>query len=462
VAKQPGGSRPPSPTRLPAEGTAGDRASAGGSAPPPLAGVYDELMNCMRCGFCLPACPTYRHLGRETHSPRGRIALVKAVADGQLAAESLTLPIDLCLGCRACEPVCPAGVAYGHILEETRAHLFERHRPRGIAGWGQRLLFERVVPNVRLLRWLGGLLWLYEKLGLRRLARATGILARLPGHLGEFEAALADFAPPTERLPQGAVYPAVGEPRGRVAFLTGCVAEALLHRTNRRTVQLLCAAGFEVVLPKGQTCCGALQAHAGDAATARRLAKENIAAFEASGADWYVSNAGGCGAQLREYPHLLREEPDWHARAEKFAARVRDVAELLVEHGTPLPFRALDARVTYQDSCHLLNVQKVKAQPRALLRRVPGLELVEMTECDRCCGSAGSYSLRHFDTSMKLLDEKMAHLRRTGATIITTGNPGCLLQLRLGIQRAGLTGRVRAEHTVDLLAEVCEQLPRLP
>jgi glycolate oxidase iron-sulfur subunit len=328
-------------------------------------------------------------------------------------------------------------------------------------GLVQRIVFERVVPNVRLLRFLGGLLWLYEKLGIRRVARALGILKRLPMHLGEFEAALCDFAPPSERLPQGAVYPAVGARRARVAFLTGCVADALLHRTNRRTVQVLCAAGFEVVIARGQTCCGALHAHAGDLATARSLAKRNIAAFEASGAEFYVSSAGGCGAQLREYPHLLHDEPEWATRAAEFARRTRDVCELLDEMDALPALRSLPARVTYQDSCHLANVQKVRAQPREVLRRIPGLELVEMAECDRCCGSAGSFSLRHFDLSMRILDEKMGHLKRTGASVIVAGNPGCLLQLRLGIRRAGLQGSVRALHTIDLLAEACEGLPEL-
>ncbi|HOM82411.1 MAG TPA: (Fe-S)-binding protein [Armatimonadota bacterium] len=421
-----------------------------------------SLDSCMRCGFCLAACPTYRHLGRETHSPRGRLALVKAATEGQLdPVAALRQPLDLCLGCRGCEPVCPAGVVYGHVLEEARAALAQRNRPSGLKRWGQRFLFEWLVPNTRLLRFLGGLLWFYEKLGVRWLARATGILKRLPMHLGEFEAALTDLAPPTERLPHGALYPAAGERRARVAFLTGCVAEALLHRTNRRTVQLLRACGFEVVIPKGQTCCGALHAHAGELEMARRLAKQNIAAFEASGAEFYVSNAGGCGAQLLEYPHLLRDDPQWAERAGRFAARVRDVAELIATQGALPALRRVNERVTYQDSCHLANVQKVKTEPRDLLRRVPGLELVEMTESDRCCGSAGSYSLLHFDVSMRILDEKMEQLRRTGATVVTTGNPGCLLQLRLGIHRAGLAGQVRAMHTVDLLAEACEKLPKL-
>ncbi|MBI3946569.1 MAG: (Fe-S)-binding protein [Armatimonadetes bacterium] len=428
---------------------------------------YDELTNCTRCGFCLPACPTYRHLARETHSPRGRIALLKAAADGQInLVPDVVPPLDLCLGCRACEPVCPAGVHYGRILEAGRAEVFRRARSgrpvrHRATHWLQRLVFERVIPNGRLLRFLGGLLWLYEWTGLRRLARAAGLLRLLPLRLGEFEVALEDLAPPTERLPPGAVYPAAGERRGRVAFLTGCVADALLHRTNRRTVQVLCAAGFEVAIPEGQTCCGALHAHAGDLATARALAKRNIAAFEASGAEWHVSNAGGCGAALREYPHLLRDDPEWEPRARAFAARARDVCELLAEHAALPELAGLKERVTYQESCHLGNVQGVRAQPRDLLRAVPGLEFVEMAEADRCCGSAGSYSLLHFDISMRILDEKMAHLKATGASVIVTGNPGCLLQLRLGIHRAGLADRVRAEHTVDLLARACRSLPPL-
>lgn len=419
----------------------------------------DELIRCMRCGFCLPACPTYRHLGRETYSPRGRLALLKAASEGEIPlTPTLLPPLDLCLGCRACESLCPVGIPYGHILEAARAEIF---RQRGRLKAWQRFLLQRLIPNARALRLLGGLLWFYEKTGLRRIARATGLLRRLPLHLGEFEAALGDVAPPWERLPQGALFLPAGPSRGRVALLTGCVAEALFHRTNRRTIQLLCAAGFEVVLPKRQTCCGALHAHLGDLETARALAQRNIAAFEASGADLYVSNAGGCGAFLREYPHLFLCDPLWQERACAFSARVRDVSEVLAERLTLLPLQGLEERITYQDSCHLAHVQKVKAPPRDLLRAVPGLQFVEMAEADRCCGSAGSYALLHFDVSMRLLDEKMAHVKATGASVVVTGNPGCLLQLRMGIQRAGLTGKVRAEHTVDLLARACRRLPPL-
>jgi glycolate oxidase iron-sulfur subunit len=343
----------------------------------------------------------------------------------------------------------------------ARAALFAQYRPHGIKGLVLRLSLERIIPNVRLMRFLGGLLWFYEKLGVRRLARSLGILKVLPAHLGEFEAALEEFASPGERLPWGSVYPAVGQKRARVAFLTGCVADALLHRTNRRTVQVLCAAGFEVVIPTGQTCCGALHAHTGDAATAKKLAKRNIAAFEESGAEIYVSNAGGCGAMLREYPHLFEDEPDWIERAVKFAAHTRDVSELLIACDALPPLRMLAERVTYQASCHLHNVQGVKAQPRDLLQGVPGMDFTELIESDRCCGSAGSYSLLHYDLSMKILDEKMTHLKRTEATVVVTGNPGCLLQLRLGIRRAGLQGKVRAEHTIDLLARACAKLPKL-
>lgn len=423
--------------------------------------LYEETLQCMRCGFCLPACPTYRHLERETHSPRGRIALVKAAADGMIEPASLSIPIDLCLGCRACEPVCPAGVHYGRILEGARSEMAALQPARGLRGALRRLVLRRIIPSGRAMRFARLALWLYQRSGARWIARRSGLLRRLPGHLGEFEQALDDVPGPRARLRAGAVYPAAGERRGRAAFLTGCVAEALLHATNRRTVQVLCAAGFEVVIPGGQTCCGALHAHAGDLETARDLAKRNIAAFEASGADWYVSNAGGCGAALREYPELLEDDPEWAERARAFAGRCRDAAELLAEQSALPALRPLRERVTYQDSCHLANVQKVKAQPRALLQQVPGVEFAEMMEADRCCGSAGSYSLLHFDVSMEILDEKMEHLKRTGATVITAGNPGCLLQLRLGIRRAGLAGRVRAIHTLDLLAEACEKLPRV-
>lgn len=421
----------------------------------------EMLLQCMRCGFCLPACPTYRHLEVETHSPRGRIALVRAATSGRIDPQThLKQPIALCLGCRACEPVCPAGVRYGGILEGARALIREHSRSRGVRGWLEYLLLSRVIPDIRWMRRLGGWLWLYRALGLARLARTLGLLRFLPASIRAFETVLYDLAPPGERLEFGKTYGPAGPPRGKVALLAGCVGEALFHRTNRSTVRLLRAAGYQVTMPANQTCCGALHAHAGELEKSRALARQNIASFEHSGADLYLTNAGGCGAALKEYPALLAHDPAWAARAAAFSARVRDVSEVLFEADLPA-FRTVAVQATYQDSCHLANVQGVREQPRRLLRRMPGLRLVEMAESDRCCGAAGTYSLLHFDVSMGILAEKMARVAQTNASLIVTGNPGCLLQLRLGIRRARLEGKVRAEHLVDVVAAHCEHLADL-
>lgn len=443
---------------------------------------YDETFQCVQCGYCLPACPTYQVLEKESASPRGRIALVKAAAEGKIdLLDHLAEPIDLCLGCRACEVACPSGVPYGVILEGAKQAIQAARqtaaRPGGAgdgarpgasgwAGWLQRgvrrFVFDHLFPYPGRLRALGGLLWLYQRSGLRRAVRALGINRRLPAHLGEFEEALPVVPAPFPAGRRSRRFPAKGERKARVAFFSGCVMDVLFADINRKSVELLTALGCEVVVPPAQTCCGALHAHAGEPEGAKRLAKQNIEAFEATGADWYVNSAGGCGAMLQEYGHLLAGEPEWAERARQFAGKCRDIHVLLHELG-PLPFRqSLPYRMTYQDSCHLRNVQQVVRQPRDLLRAIPGAEYVELPGADQCCGSAGIYSLQQYDTSMRILDRKMEAVENTQATVVATSNPGCLLQMRMGIKRAGLQDRVRAVHVVDLLHEACGLAPAGP
>jgi glycolate oxidase iron-sulfur subunit len=412
---------------------------------PPAAGQaafhYEELMNCMRCGFCLPACPTYRETLQEKASPRGRIAQMKAVADGLLEPEYLKEQIDLCLGCRACEPACPAGVKYGILLEEARHLVAEGDAARRPVWqtWMRRFLFRFLLPHAPRLRLF---FWLYRRSGLAPLLRWL-----LPRQMREMDASLPPAglrsAPPVTR-PSGAA-------KGRVALFTGCVMEMIFPGTNRNTARLLAAAGFEVTAPRAQTCCGALHAHAGDREYARRLALRNIKAL--ADCDWVVQNAGGCGAHLRSLHHLFEPGTPEYGRAAALADRVRDISEFLAEQGD-LSFRPLQpVTVTYQDSCHLRNGQQVSRQPRRLLRTLPGVEYVEMFEADRCCGSAGIYNIEQPEMADRLLAAKMEHLRATGATVLVTSNPGCLIQMRLGIRRAGLEGRVEAVHIADLLAD---------
>ncbi|MCL6549098.1 MAG: 4Fe-4S dicluster domain-containing protein [Alicyclobacillus sp.] len=342
----------------------------------------DELTNCMRCGFCLPACPTYRETGLEFASPRGRIALMKGVAAGQVDVnQAFDEAMYLCLGCRACETACPAGVKYGHLVEGAR-ELIESERERvpwvRMVRW---LTMDALFPYPRRMRWLGELLAFAQRTGLDGLAERLGLMRALPKSLAEMHKALPPVAGAAQRRSRRKVVPAAGGARLRVGLLTGCVMDAVFFETNENTARVLAAAGCEVVYVPGQTCCGALHAHSGDKDAAKELAKRNIEAFEQAGVDVYVNNAGGCGAALKDYAHWFRGDAEWEARARRFSERMKDFNELLAELELP-PMRPLPYRVTYQDSCHLAHGQGVRRQPRELLRRIPGIRYVEMAGAD--------------------------------------------------------------------------------
>ncbi|MDQ0340043.1 glycolate oxidase iron-sulfur subunit [Caldalkalibacillus uzonensis] len=415
---------------------------------------YDELSNCMRCGFCLPACPTYRETGREASSPRGRIALMKAAVDGHLQnGKQLEDQLNQCLGCRACEPACPAGVKYGELLEQARDALEDHARHKVWVRVLRRFFFHFLFPHPKRLRWLGRLLIIYQKTGLQWLLRKLGFLKLLPSYLREMEAVMPAAASKGVAEQLGNFIPAQGKKKGTVGLFRGCVMDVLFTETNINTVTLLSEAGFDVVIPPQQTCCGALHAHSGEREMARSLARQNIQAFKQREVDYIVSNAGGCGALLQEYEHLLEDECE-AKEARWFSERVKDISELLLDHGPVEKWGTLEARITYQASCHLQNVMQVKEQPRQLLRQIKGATYVELFEADRCCGSAGIYNLTQPEMSARILDEKMKHVRATKADILVTSNPGCLLQMKAGIQRAGLSDHMKAIHVVDLLAEV--------
>lgn len=402
----------------------------------PLGDAASGLDLCVHCGFCLQACPTYLVLDDENDSPRGRLMLMRGAVEGGISVEdpALTTHIDRCLGCRACETACPSGVPYGQLLEATRA-TFVMRRPLG-----------RVTSAV--LATMANATMRRVAFGLARLARAlrlTSLLARLPGRAGFAFAMLESTRPPFAAHP-GA--PATDGTRGAVATLDGCVMEELFTHTNRATERVLARNGYRPIGAAGQQCCGALHAHAGDVVRARDLARRNVEAFERSGADWIAVNAAGCGAMMKEYGHLLRDDPAWAERAAQVAARVRDVSELLVVAG-PVPGGHVPLRVTYDAPCHLHHAQRITDAPLDVLRAIPGLDLVPLADAERCCGGAGIYNLVQPDTSAKVLDPKLDHVRATGAVLVATGNPGCHMQIGAGLIRSG--SRVRCVHPVDLL-----------
>ena len=389
---------------------------------------------CVHCGFCLQACPTYLTLADENDSPRGRILLMRALVEGSLAPDDpvVRTHIDRCLGCRGCETACPSGVPYGHLLEATRATISGKHP-----------LIARAVLFAFRHEWL-----LRPALLGGRVLRATR-LSKLLGHLpGPLGFAMAMLESTRTRLPRRS-YDARGDgARGTVAVLLGCVMEGLFGPTNRATERVLTVNGWTVVPAPGQQCCGALHAHAGDLDAARDLARANIRAFEASGALTIAVNAAGCGAMMKEYAGLLAADPVYAERSAAVSARVRDISELLVDagprRGGPVPLT-----VTYDAPCHLQHAQRITAQPLAVLAAIPGLTLVPLTDSDQCCGAAGIYNLVEPAVSGAVLEPKLAHIERTGARYVATGNPGCLMQIGAGLRRSGSTAST--VHPVDLL-----------
>ncbi|WP_324715374.1 (Fe-S)-binding protein [Carboxydochorda subterranea] len=484
------------PTQAAAGGPAG---SFGGVLGALLANARDLTYQCMRCGFCLPACPTYRETLLETEGPRGRIQLVRAAAEGRIGLLEIAAHLDLCIGCRACETACPAGVQYGAILEQVRPAIEERAPRRPVERWARTLGIGVVLGHPAGIRWARWGLWLYQRSGLAALVRATGLLRRLAPAMARLEEVLPRQPAPWVRTathrpaggagaPRVAASPGGGVGRRRVAFFEGCVQSAALFEVNRAAVRVLRAAGFEVVVPQGQGCCGAVHAHAGQYERALEQARRNIAVFERVDADYVVNIAGGCGAAMKEYPEWFEREraaraaaagghgspangaaadgvpaaggDGWVERARRLAARVRDFSELLADHPLP-PMGPVDATVTYQDSCHLRNVQKIVSEPRRLLQRVPGLRYVELPGADRCCGAGGIYNLTQPAMSARVLEEKMEQVRATGASILAVANTPCHLQLLVGARSSGLAREgLKVRHIAEILDEALAKGPK--
>ena len=408
-----------------------------------------KLDQCVHCGLCLQACPTYAAFGTEMDSPRGRIALMRAASTGRLGQKEFSgafaQHINLCLACRSCETACPSGVKYGFLVEGARQVIEENRQPGASERFMRWLAMRQMMPHVGRLKLAAQGLWLYQNTGAQRLVRKLDFL---PKTLEAMDSILPPLVPRYHDYSRPAL--ASGERRGQVAFFIGCIQEAFLSQVNEATIRVLQANGYEVHFPPGQTCCGAAQLHIGEEALTRDLARRNIDAFLDGDFEAIISNAGGCGATLKEeYVRLFRDDPVYADRARRFSNMVKDVSEFLADHLNVPPRGELKGRATYSDSCHLRHGQKVVKQPRALLKQIPGLQLVELKMPDRCCGSAGVYNIMQVDTANEVLDAKLVDIAATGADLIVVSNAGCQMQLIAGARRAGLKAEVL--HVVEVL-----------
>src|SRR5579864_6043114 len=417
-------------------------------------GVYDahhppslDIINkCVHCGFCLPTCPTYALWGEEMDSPRGRIYLMKMAAEGTATMNPTWVGhFDACLGCVACMTACPSGVDYGKLIEATRAQI-ERNFPRSPS---ERFLRRMLLHTVSNPSRLGAMLLpvrVYQKSGLQTLARKTGLLNLLPKRFRSAEALLPPITS-NGRMPR--VIPAQGERRRRVGLLTGCVQRVMFSSVNSATARVLVAEGCEVIVPPEQGCCGALMVHAGEEQQAQELARKTIRVFEAAQVDTIVINAAGCGSTMKDYAHLLRDDPEYADRARQFSAKCKDVSEILAELEPRARRNPLPLRVAYHDACHLQHAQQIRTQPRSLMKQIPGLEVKEISEAAICCGSAGIYNLVQPEAAQDLGDRKAANIAALQPQVVATGNPGCILQIRSALKRKGVN--IPVLHTIELL-----------
>jgi glycolate oxidase iron-sulfur subunit len=408
----------------------------------------EDIDDCVHCGFCLPACPTYVLWGEEMDSPRGRIYMIKKAAEGEAPLDNrFRQHMDRCLGCMACITACPSGVEYNKIIEPVRAQI-ERNLPRSMGENIFRKMIFATFPHPTRLRLLSFPLLVYQKSGLRTLVRTAGISKLLPKRLRAMESLLPDVPSDRHKLPP--LIRPEGVKRRRVGLLSGCVQQVFFAHVNAATVRVLAAEGYEVVVPREQGCCGALMVHSGLEDEAIALAKKMIAAFEAAEVDTVVINSAGCGSTMKEYGHLLRDDPDWSERATAFSAKCKDISEVLCDLDPRAQRHPLKLRVAYHDACHLQHAQGVHAQPRKLLGGIPELDVAEIPEGSLCCGSAGVYNLLQPETANQLGDRKVENLLTTGAEAVLSANPGCLLQLMNGLRRRGLK-EMPTFHMVELL-----------
>ncbi len=410
----------------------------------------DVLTNCMHCGLCLPVCPTFSITGREKSSPRGRIRLIKSVAEGSLEwTEGFIDEMNFCLDCQACETACPAGVRYGSLVEATRNQIRLQKKESLIVRWTKWLLLRKVLSSQFLLKSVGRVIRFFQKNLVMRLLAESRLAKAAAPQLTELQklAPVIDVTFFDEQHPE--ILRPAGEVRYRVGFLTGCIMNVAFGEVHNDTVKVLLHHGCEVVMPKNQVCCGSLQAHNGDFDIARDLARKNIDAFLSFELDAIVMNSAGCGALMKEYGHYLQNDTDYAAKAELVSSKVKDLSEFLSTIGLKRPDHPFPHRVSYHDACHLVHSQKISQQPRVLLRSIPSLEFVELPEASWCCGSAGIYNVTRFEDSMKILDRKISHIRSTDAEFVVANNPGCISQIEYGCSNSGLP--TKTVHLATLL-----------
>ena len=436
--------------------TAGTAASSQGGFQGPDIPSEADMYRCVHCGLCLSSCPTYLETGLETESPRGRIALMKAVSEGRLEVNPIVASHwEACLQCRACEAVCPSGVPYGRMMEATRSQLLTRGSNSGPKAGVSRLFLRAVLPHTRRLRWGAQLVRAYQRSGLQGLVRRSGVLRLLPGSLAELEAQLprmrGRFFGPSTQVHRARGLPAGAPAKLTVGVLSGCVMPLVHGDSMEATVRTLTRNGCDVMVPVGQGCCGALNIHGGDLEYGRAMARRTIDVFLSAGVDRIVVSSAGCSSAMKEYQRLLSGDPEYAAKALEFSRITLDVTELLVSLPFDPPRAPVRRRVTYQDPCHLAHVQGITSAPRRILRSIPGLELVEMEEASVCCGAAGLYAVVQRDLAERILARKMEHVAAAGVEQVVTANPGCMMQLDRALPSIGMSGRVA--HVIDLLDE---------
>jgi glycolate oxidase iron-sulfur subunit len=415
---------------------------------------YSVVQQCMHCGLCLPTCPTYDATKIERNSPRGRIALMRGIADGRLEpTATFADEMYFCLGCLACMTACPAGVDYADLFEHARAEAEQsgvlNSPKRSFIRW---LTLRWLFGDLKRLRFVGWTIRLYQQSGLQNLIRRSGVLKMVPARWRELEAMTPIIQPHFSAQLITPTTPATGAKKYRVALLTGCAQDLMFSDVNRDTAEVLAHNGCEVITPPCQSCCGSLHAHNGELEMARALARKNIDQFPPETFDAIISNAAGCGSHLKHYARLLADDPAYHARAEVWDAKLKDIHEWLAKIGIAAPSASVPPQtVTYHEACHLCHGQKITAQPRQLLRAIPNLKLVELPESTWCCGSAGIYNLIQPEMANQLLDRKLNHIKSTKAPIVATGNPGCLAHMSNGVRKHQLP--LRLVHPITLLAE---------